>query len=275
MVELIAPARRWDSIKGDVRISLSEYGEPGKPTVILLHGIADRSDSWLPVIPELAASFRVIAMDLRGHGRSGHPTTGYRHADHAADLQLVIEDLGVAAPLIIGHSLGGIIALEWAVGHPGVAAAIVAEDPPLSNGPGVEATFVTWISMTQLPLDALLARYRTQLPHLPEDQVRSRAEGMAGTASAVFREELAAARVTQGNDGIARLAVVSSPVLLLHGDVETGGLVPPQDLHRFTATVPDGRVARIPGGTHWLHRDRPDDFLRLVVPFLREHAPTA
>lgn len=258
-----------------MQLSLSEYGESGAATVILIHGIGNRSDGWMPVIPALTESFRVITMDLRGHGRSGHPASGYHHADYAADLQSVIEDLGVTAPLIVGHSLGGIVALEWAVGHPDEAAAIVAEDVPLSTGPGAEATFATWISMNEMPFEALFARYQSELPHLAEAQIRGRAESMAGTAPAVFREELAASRASRGNDEIARLAAVTSPILLIHGDVETGGLMPPHDVQRFAATVPAGHVARIAGGTHSMHRDRPDDFIRLVVPFLHAHSPAS
>lgn len=273
MSELIGSDRQWDAFNGDVRISVSEYGDEAKAPVILVHGIGNRSDGWLPVIPTLARSFRLITMDLRGHGQSGQPPDGYRHADYAADLQAVIDRLGESAPLIVGHSLGGIVALEWAIGHPDVAAGIVAEDVPLSTGPGAEATFATWISMNGMPFGALLTRYQSELPHLPEAQIRSRAESMAGTANAVFQAELAASRASRGNDEIARLGGVTSPVLLIHGDVETGGLVPSQDVQRFLAVVPNGRAARIAGGTHVLHRDRPDEFLRLVVPFLHEHAP--
>ena len=273
MIESGEPIRRWDVVNGDVRISLSEYGDARKATVILIHGIGTRSDGWLPIIPALSASFRVITMDLRGHGRSGQPSSGYRHSDYAADLQAVIEDLSVAAPLLMGHSLGGIVALEWAIGHPDVAAAIVAEEAPLSTGPGTEATFATWISMNEMPFEALLARYQAELPHLTTTQVRNRAEGMAGTASAVFREELATSRAGGGGDEIARLAVVASPVLLVHSDVETGSLVSHKDVQRFATTVPNGRVARLTSGTHSMHRDRPEEFLGLVVPFLHEHSP--
>ena len=273
MDEDIRPNQHRSITNGDITISVTEYGDADQPTVVLLHGISNRSEAWLPIIPALAGTFRVLAMDLRGHGRSGHPVTGYRHADYASDLQAVIEDDGLARPLIVGHSLGGIIALEWAARHPDVAAAIVVEDAPLSSGPGAEATFATWISMNQMPFEALLARYRADMPHRSEHQLRRRAEAMAGTAPAVFREELAAARASAIGNETERLAEVSSPILLIHGDVETGGLVPPDDVRRFSRTVPNGRTARIAQGTHWLHRDRPDAFLRLVVPFLERHAP--
>ncbi len=273
MDEDIRPNQQRSITNGDVMISVTEYGDANRPAVILLHGISNRSEAWLPIIPALAEPFRVLAMDLRGHGRSGHPVAGYRHSDYASDLQAVIADYNLADPLIVGHSLGGIVALDWAVEHPDVAAAIVAEDVPLSSGPGAEATFATWISMNQMPFEALLARYRADMPHRSEQQVRRRAEAMAGTASAVFHEELAAARSGATGDQTARLAGITSPVLLIHGDVETGGMVPPDDVRRFAETVPNGRTARIAPGTHWLHHDRPEDFLRLVVPFLEQHAP--
>lgn len=258
---------------GDVMISVTEYGDANRPAVILLHGIGNRSESWLPIIPALAGHFRILAMDLRGHGLSGHPVAGYRHADYASDLRAVIEEYDLPNPLIVGHSLGGIVALEWAATYPDVAAAIVVEDVPLSSGPGAEATFATWISMNQMPFEGLLARFRADMPHRSEQQLRRLAEAMAGTAPAVFHEELAVARASAASDEIARLAGITSPVLLIHGDVETGGMVPPDDVRRFAETVPNGRTARIARGTHWLHRDRPDDLLRLVVPFLERHAP--
>ena len=273
MDEDIQPSQQRSITNGDITISVTEYGDPKRPTVILLHGIGNRSEAWMPIIPALAGSFRILAMDLRGHGRSGHPVTGYRHADYASDLQAVIEDYGLANPLVVGHSLGGIVALEWAAGHPDVAAAIVAEEAPLSIGPGAEAIFATWISMNQMPFEALLARFRADMPNRSEHQLRRRAEAMAGTAPAVFHEELVAARGSSIGNETERLAVVSSPILLIHGDVETGGMVPPDDARRFAETVPSGRTARIARGTHWLHRDRPDDFLRLAIPFLERHAP--
>lgn len=258
---------------GDVMISVTEYGDANRPAVILLHGISNRSEAWLPIIPALAVPFRILAMDLRGHGCSGHPVAGYRHSDYASDLQAVIADYDLADPLIVGHSLGGIVALDWAVEHLDVAEAIVAEDAPLSSGPGAEATFATWILLNQMPFEALLARYRADMPHRSEQQLRRRAEAMAGTASADFHEELAAARANAASDEIARLAGITSPVLLIHGEVETGGMVPSDDIRRFAETVQNGRTARIARGTHWLHRDRPEDFLRLVVPFLEQRAP--
>ena len=257
---------------GDVSLSVAEYGDEASPAVILIHGISNRADGWLTVIPALAESFRVLAMDLRGHGQSGHPASGYRHADYAADLQAVIEAYRLPAPLIVGHSLGGMVALHWATEHPDVAAALVIEESPLSVGPGAEATFAAWLSLSGMSLETVLATYRAEQPHLPPEQIQRRAESMAETAPAVFHEELATARAGFDTDHIGPLAVIRSPVLLVHGDLEAGGMVPLSDARQFAGTVPRSRVERLAGGSHHLHRDRSDAFLRLVIPFLREHA---
>lgn len=272
ILEQNVPVGQRFTVNGDVVLAVSEYGDAANPAVILVHGISNRSDGWLPVIPALADSFWVLAMDLRGHGQSSKPASGYRHADYADDLQAVVEAYRLPAPLIVGHSLGGVVVLRWALDHPDMAAALVIEDSPLSVEPGTEATFATWLSLKGMPFDALLARYQSEQPHLPPDQVRRRAESMAGTATGVFQEELAASRDGVHADHIAPLASISSPVLFLHGDPETGGMVPVSNARYFGETVSGSRVERLAGGSHHLHRDRPETFLELVVPFLAEHA---
>ena len=272
MDEGTRPNRQRTVTNGSIEIAVTEYGDPEQPAVILLHGISNRSDGWLPVIPALTESFHVLGVDLRGHGQSSQPASGYGHEDYAGDLQAVVAAYDLSAPLIVGHSLGGMAALTWATRHPRAAGAIVVEDAPLSVAPGAEALFAAWLSLNGLPFEVLLATYQREQPHLPPDLLRRRAEAMAGTAPAVFREELAAARAGDGIDHIAPLAVIESPVLLIRGDPEAGGLVPVADARAFAATVPNSRVERIPGGSHHLHRDRRPAFLELVIPFLREHA---
>src|SRR5438093_4008416 len=102
---------------GEIALSVAEYGGAG-PSLVLLHGIGSRGVSWWPVIDALSAHFRSIVPDLRGHGDSDKPSSGYLPTDYAADLAALIDVLGLAHPLIIGHSLGGVVTLTWAVFHP-------------------------------------------------------------------------------------------------------------------------------------------------------------
>ena len=262
-------------MNGDVPIMVWQAGDPVRTPIFLLHGVTSGAFSWNAVVPVLAREFFVQAIDLRGHGQSGHPRRGYRQEDYASDVQSVLEDTGVAHPLIAGHSLGGRVTLAWADRHPDAAAALVLEDPPLSQPPWVEDDFRATIALKRLPFGELLGAIRRKYPDLADDDVRRRAERLAAVASGVFADGLAELGDRRSEDWIARHAGIRSPILVIRGDPDAGGIVPDADAERFVATLLAARVAQIPGGPHTLHRDRADVFLALALPFLRERDAAA
>jgi pimeloyl-ACP methyl ester carboxylesterase len=87
------------------------------PAVVLIHGITDSSADWAPIDERLAVDHTVVTLDLRGHGQSGD-AADYSPLTMAADLAAVVEAAGVAAPLMIGHSLGAVVATAYAAGAP-------------------------------------------------------------------------------------------------------------------------------------------------------------
>lgn len=100
----------------EVTISFSDEGV-GRP-VVLLHGHTLDRRVWLPVVPHLLGSgLRVIRPDLRGHGRSTRPDSGYHVSHHSADLIGLLDAIGVEAAAVVGFSFGGGVALETAVTH--------------------------------------------------------------------------------------------------------------------------------------------------------------
>src|ERR1700730_4546977 len=92
----------------DVRLFFTEHGR-GDLTVLLVHGFTADSSDWIWQIPHLASAYRVIAVDLRGHGRSSAPPDGYGPVSLAEDLAGLIDYLGVGQVVAIGHSLGGLV----------------------------------------------------------------------------------------------------------------------------------------------------------------------
>ena len=263
------PARERTVAANGQTLAVTEFAGDGPP-LVLLHGIGSRAVSWWPVIDPLAARFRLYAVDLRGHGASAQPPSGYLLPDYAADLAALLDALGLDRPRLLGHSLGGLVILSWAVAHPAQATAIALEDTALRSQPGILEAFDGWLALNALPPAEAAAYFHRENPDwTPEDCLR-RAESITGTARAVFAELRAdsAQNLATGRDRLGPLAAIRSPLLLVHGDPETGSMVVPDDAARLAALLPDARLARVPGAGHGIHRDRTEAFLAAVVPFL-------
>lgn len=110
-----------------INLHFRDWGGNGRP-VVLLHGLASSCHIWDLVAPRLAENFSVIALDQRGHGLSDKPETGYDFSTVAADLMGVIEKRGLQNPVIVGHSWGADVALEFSVAYPEVASGVCFVD---------------------------------------------------------------------------------------------------------------------------------------------------
>ena len=111
-----APSDEWVTIDG-LKFHYRDWGGSGRP-LVLLHGLASTCHIWDLVAPILAEDHAVIALDLRGHGESDKPNHGYDFASVSKDVLGVIGQRGEDAPVVIGHSWGGSVALELAVMAP-------------------------------------------------------------------------------------------------------------------------------------------------------------
>ena len=159
------PRERWVDT-GEVRLHVREWPASGSgPSFLLLHGLASSSHIWDLTAPRLARSAsRVVAVDQRGHGRSGKPSSGYGFDRLAADAAAVVRSTRLGRPVVVGHSWGANVALELAVRRPrSVSAAILVDGgflnlhdrfdwptakralaPPEIKGTRVE-TFLGWV----------------------------------------------------------------------------------------------------------------------------------
>lgn len=253
------------------RIAVRTWEGSGPP-VLLIHGISSAGSVWNPIIPELVTEFTPIAIDQRGHGASSKPESGYLYDDYIRDLEGVLAALQLDRPLIVGHSLGGIVTLWWAARHPDTAAALVIEDSPLRSGQVFMPAFDEWLMFNAMPEEDLRAHYAEEYPEWPPELVLERARLMSTTARNVFAELRADSLAHDGVDRIAEISGIQSPTLLVHGDLQTGGMVAPEDVIAFEQRLGNARSVRIVGGGHTLHRERRNEFLAVVLPFLRQHA---
>ncbi len=114
-----------------VKLAFEETGS-GSPPVVLVHGWTCNRSYFAPQRDHLAGKHRVVSVDLRGHGESDKPKGPYTIAGFADDVAWLCRELALTKPVVIGHSMGGMTALELAARHPDLPSAIVVCDSPMA-----------------------------------------------------------------------------------------------------------------------------------------------
>lgn len=268
---------RTESVNG-VRYRWRDAGQG--PALLLLHGFTGSLHTWDPFLPELARHFRVIAVDLPGHGGTDAPgdPERYRMERCIADLLAILDGLGVDRTAVLGYSMGGRVALHLAAaapqrveglivesGSPGIAdaaerAARIASDRALADfieREGVAAFVERW---ERLPLFASQAGLPEPVrASLRAQRLRNRAAGLANSLWG-----MGAGVQPPLHD---RLADLTMPTLLIAGELDEKYVRIVTDM---AAHMPNARTAVVPGAGHAVHLERPTEFLRVVTAFLRE-----
>ncbi len=129
--------------RNGVRLFYNDTGS-GDPALLFIHGWCCDSTHWRRTTPAFRRSHRIVTTDLRGHGKSDKPKQDYTMDGFCEDIEWLIGQLGLRRPIVIGHSMGGIIALLLARRHKRALRALVMVDAPL------------YIAISQPELDALL-----------------------------------------------------------------------------------------------------------------------
>ena len=107
-------ARRTVALPDGITLAYVQLGNPHGVPVVLIHGYTDSDLDWAPLIPYLSRDFRLVIVDLRGHGASSKPECCYTRLDFAYDVKLLLDALGIGRADIVGHSLGSMIAQTFA-----------------------------------------------------------------------------------------------------------------------------------------------------------------
>jgi 3-oxoadipate enol-lactonase len=116
---------------GAVRLAYAVSGESDAPPMVLLHALGERAADWQPVAGRFAERFRVFAFDLRGHGDSDRPGE-YSFQLMRDDVAAALDELGLTEVTLVGHSMGGAVALLVTIGRPDLVGRLIIEDvsPP-------------------------------------------------------------------------------------------------------------------------------------------------
>ncbi|OKH13443.1 alpha/beta fold hydrolase [[Limnothrix rosea] IAM M-220] len=126
------PTRRSLQLDNEITLSYFEWGQGGEP-VLLLHGLADNGLVWAKLGEALQQKYHVVALDLRGHGDSSKPESGYLCDDYIADFKGVFAKFSWSKAHILGHSWGGKLAAIWAMREPEYFRSLMLADPFFNN----------------------------------------------------------------------------------------------------------------------------------------------
>lgn len=252
---------------GGVKWHVQVMGEAGTPVVLLLHGTGAASHSWRDVAPRLAEDFTVIVPDLPGHGFSS-PLLRLSLPAVATALAALLERIGHAPVLIVGHSAGAAIAMTMAARNMAAPRAIVSLGGAILPFPGLAGslfpTLAKWIFVNPFVPQLVAARARgpgevgTYMKRVSGSVVDAR--GLA-LYERLFRSSghvRGALALMAGWDleALSReLDRVRAPVLLLHG--ERDATIPAKTAAKVARRLPDARAEIIPGLGHLAHEEDP------------------
>src|ERR1700722_9972196 len=204
-----------------------DTGNPSGPPVVLIHGYTDSARDWVPLLPYLSKRYRLILVDIRGHGKSSKPECCYSRLDFAYDIKLLLDALGVGKADVVGHSLGSIIAQTFAEYWPERTARVVLISstggaPPDRPKRGPPFDFAAEIRKPKEPIDAdspfMIAWWDSPTPVDP-DFLRRQRKDAAGIPLRVWLAVLdqALPANTTFADLQSTLPRLKAPALLIWG----------------------------------------------------------
>ena len=258
------------------------------PPLLLLHGVLRAWDDFLCVCPLLETQWSVHGLDLRSHGASGHAGGLYQVRDYVEDAASVVIEHFDEPVVLVGHSLGALVAAAVAAQVPRKVRAVVLEDPPFTQlgtdiqktshhalFAGIQGLLPSSGSIENLAVQ--LAALEVPLPATGETRplgdlrdaasLRYSARCLQRMDPAVL-EPLVAGRWMEGYDFRGTVKAISCPALLLQGETSLGGMLDDHDAQVATDLMTRETHIKLEGVGHLIHQMRTEDYLRLVLSFL-------
>jgi N-formylmaleamate deformylase len=240
-----------------------------KPPLVLLHGLTGSGACWIPLARALEGEHDVVMPDARGHGNSSAPLYGYRYQDHASDVIGLIQGLKLAAPVLLGHSMGGMTAAVVGSQIATAIRAVILADP----------TFLSPERQREVHESDVVEQHR-RLFSLNKGEVMAEARLRHPRRSSELIELIAAARLQTRVDAFDVLTppnpefhelvrTICVPMLLVIGDK---GVVSSETARELQNLNPRLQIQQIQDVGHALPYDQPNRFEAVVRSFLRSVA---
>ncbi len=261
-----------------LRLRYVEWGDPSAPPIVALHGLRAYAHWFDEFADAVAARYRLIALDQRGRGDSDWaPDGAYTRPAYVADLEGLVDALGLGPFVLVGHSMGGLNSIYYAASHPDHVKALVCVDiGPDIDPAGIErirkelgetpASFPSWDAAAAFTAQ----RHPGATPENRETRLRWMfREGAEGEIQwrldpAIFDPSL---RVDAPEDTWAAWRQVRCPALVLRGGITD--ILSAATCERMVREAPRSQWVEIPDAGHMVLEDNPDGFNAAVAAFLR------
>ncbi len=248
-----------------------KLGEQGQ-AIIIMHGLFGSSDNWLTIGKALSENYQVYLLDLPNHGKSPH-TDDFNYKAMVEDVWQFIRDENIDNPVIIGHSMGGKVAMNFALQHPDQFSKLIVVDIAPRYYPvhhdrileGLMAVQIDKITSRQ-EADQQLAVYEphpTVRAFLLKNLYRDDNQKFA------WRLNLPVINMQLDNVGesVNDNRSTDKPVLFINGT--KSDYIQPEDEPLIHKIFPNAAIKAIHGAGHWCHSEKPDEFLTIVKEFIK------
>jgi pimeloyl-ACP methyl ester carboxylesterase len=258
------------------RFHFSEWGEPGRPQILLLHGGNQSSHSWDLVSLHLSDRYHVFALDQRGHGDSEwNREQDYSIDSMVGDAVAFIADQQLRDPIVFGHSMGGRISLTMATQHPDIARALVIVDVGPEISPEGSKTIQHFVvnNVEFDDLEIFLDNVQKYDPFRTRAHIeRTVKYNMLRRADGKYISKVDHRRIPLRNSELTldHVRTLTCPVLVLRG--AQSNILEPDAAIRFVDALPNGRLVTVPDCGHNVHSGNTPGFLEAITPFLADLA---
>jgi pimeloyl-ACP methyl ester carboxylesterase len=266
-------ADRYATVNG-LRLHYLEWGAATKPAMIVLHGIARHAHTFDHLAGDLARDYRVIALDMRGHGDSAwSPEGAYLVEDYVKDLEGLAAQLGIRRVTLLGNSTGGRVAQVFAGLHPELVERLVVEDVGPERPQDIADGFARrvqqeangWASEDELVAQLVMQNRRTPEPLLrtyAHFGVKSQSNGRL-----VWKRDPNLVKGFVSTELWAQVSRITSPTLYVIGGASR--IVPAETQQRLKQTLRDCEIVTMPGLGHYPNEEDTPGFLAILNRFLR------
>lgn len=252
-----------------MQLHYQELGE-GKP-LIILHGLFGSSDNWMTIGRKLAETFKVYLVDQRNHGDSPHSDT-HNYEVMASDLKEFIEARKIKQPHIMGHSMGGKTAMQFAVENPDLFDQLIVVDIAPKAYPVHHGTILKGLKSINLSeLNSRTDADKALAEYVPEKGVRQfLLKNLSRDDDKNFTWKINLPVIEDSietiGQGLEKKLTTEKNVLFIGG--ANSDYIRSEDHITIINFFPNATVKMIDGAGHWIHAEKPDEFLEIVEGFL-------